>query len=114
MLHSVISCVTFAIKMAKKQQKISKTNSDTWTIRGISSETRAAVKIAARKKGKTQGEWLEATLAKSAREDASHDAVPSLRLEDTLSKLVETLQDQNKRLSDIEARKGFWSFFFRR
>jgi hypothetical protein len=105
-------CVTLILEMAKSQEKTSKTNS-TWTVRGVSPETRTAVKIAARKSGKTQGEWLEKTLAKASREDASHSNVPAPRLEDTLSELVKTLQDQNERLAAVESRRGFLAFFRR-
>lgn len=83
---------------------------DTWTVRGVSHETRAAVKIAARKAGKPMGEWLDDSLSRAAIEQASHAHVPAPRIEDALAKIVE-------RLEAIEGRpqpRGFWSRMFGR
>ncbi len=95
--------------MAKNSKKTSKTNS-TWTVRGVTLDTRSAVKVAARRSGKTLGEWLEETLSTSARKDSSHNNVPAPRIEDTLTELIKTMQAQNQRLDKIEQRKGFLNF----
>lgn len=100
--------------MAKNSGKNSKTNS-TWTVRGISPETRTAVRLAARKSGQTQGEWLEETLAKAARESASHSNVPAQQTEIILEKIMDRLEgleaDQKPSPSPTEARRGLFSLF---
>nr|CRY95553.1 hypothetical protein [uncultured prokaryote] len=96
-------------KKTKASGRVTK-SADTWTVRGVSPETRAAVKVAARKAGKPIGEWLESTLSKAAIEQASHAHVPAPRIEDALAKIVE-------RLEAIEGRKqpqGFWARLFGR
>jgi len=98
--------------MEAKKTKAKKrtTESDTWTVRGVSQSTRAAVRIAARKAGKPMGQWIEETLIHAAVDQSSHAHVPAPRIEDALAKIVE-------RLEAIEGRpqpRGFWSRMFGR
>ena len=65
---------------------------DTWSVRGVSQETRAAVKVAARNAGKPVGEWLEETLRRAATEQTDGLAEPDVRIEDALAKIVERLE----------------------
>lgn len=96
-------------KKSKASGRVTK-STDTWTVRGVSHETRTAVRVAARKVGRPIGEWLEDTLSRAAIEQASHTHVPAPRIEDALAKIVE-------RLEAIEGRpepRGFWARIFGR
>lgn len=98
--------------MESKKSKTKKrtTESDTWTVRGVSQSTRSAVRIASRKAGKPMGQWIEETLIHAAVDQSSHTRVPAPRIEDALAKIVE-------RLEAIEGQKqpqGFWARLFGR
>ena len=59
---------------------------DTWTIRGVSPETRTAVKKAARRAGQTIGEWMDETLREVATDGLQRN-LPAQRMEDQLNEI---------------------------
>lgn len=86
---------------------------DTWTVRGIEPETRATVKVAARRSGKTMGQWINDTLLRTATDEAVGRNEVAPRLEDTLAKLVESMERQNDRLAALEKRSWLEKIFNR-
>jgi len=84
-----------------------------WSVRGVSHETRTAAKKAAHRSGLTVGEWIERALQEAAQRDLQSESnqLPAIRLEETLSKIVENLEKQNARLDAVETRKSFFYFF---
>jgi len=82
-------CVTFLAVTAKDKARRSKTKkplTDTWTVRGVSPETREAVKKAARRSGMTMGAWLEENLRLAAT-DGLKQSLPAQRVEDQLASI---------------------------
>ena len=65
------------------RSKTRKTTTDPWTVRGVSPETREAVKKAARRSGVTMGAWLEENLRLAAT-DGLKQTLPAQRVEDQL------------------------------
>jgi hypothetical protein len=76
-------------------------SSHTWAIRGIDYETRIAATKAARRDGKTVGEWCNHVLRGAAIERLK-DKLPTQTIEDTLSKLVDVIGSQSARLEALE------------
>ena len=69
----------------KNKAKQSSTKIPSWQIKGVTYETREAVKIAARKSGMTMGEWVNETLHKSATETITgQSTLPAHRMEEQL------------------------------
>ncbi len=65
-----------------------------WQVKGVSHETRQAVKQAARRTGKTMGAWVNDTLHKAAVEDITgQSTLPAKRLEEQLSEISDKLDD---------------------
>lgn len=87
-----------------KRSKTKTGNNDTWTVRGVSHETRAAVKSAARKSGMTMGAWLEENLRLAAT-DGLKNSLPAQRVEDQLQTITAKLDDLNR---------PFWHRLFKR
>ena len=86
---------------------------ETWTVRGVDPETKAAVRVAARRAGKTMGQWINNTLLRAATDEAvERNQPPAPRLEETLAKLVKTMERQNRRLARLEQRKPFLARLF--
>ena len=77
---------------------------DTWTIRGVSPETRTAVKKAARRAGQTIGEWMDETLREVATNGLQRN-LPAQRLEDQLAEISGKLDAMQR---------PFWQQIFRR
>lgn len=70
----------------------SSTKIPSWQVKGVTFETREAVKIAARKSGMTIGEWVNETLHKSATETITgQSTLPAQRVEDQLASISEKL-----------------------
>jgi hypothetical protein len=76
-----------------------------WTLKGISQETREAVKIAARRAGKTMSVWVEETLRRAATETIKAPLLPGPTQEQLLAKVLELVEAQNKRLAALEERR---------
>lgn len=76
----------------------------TWTVRGVTPETRAAVKKAARKAGVPMGAWIDEHLRLAATDGLKH-ALPAQRVEDQLAEITAKLDDM---------RRPFWDRLFRR
>lgn len=67
-----------------------------WSVKGVSPETREAVKRAARKSGKTMGEWIDEALRLAAtdalKQEPQHPP-PMKRLEDQLAEITARLDE---------------------
>lgn len=72
---------------------------DSFTVRGMSSEARNAVKICARKAKKTQGKWLEDVILKAAKAEVSK-STDVARLED-VSDIIKEMSDRIKSLEGL-------------
>ena len=90
----------------KKRSDSSSTRIPSWQVKGVTFETREAVKSAARKSGMTIGEWVNKTLHDAAVRDLSGQAnLPAHRIEDQLDALT----------AKIDAmRRPFWARIFRK
>lgn len=90
----------------KNRTKPSSTRIPSWQIKGVTFETREAVKAAARKSGMTMGEWVNKTLHDAATSTLSGQAnLPAHRIEDQLDALT----------AKIDAmRRPFWVRIFRK
>ena len=88
----------------KNKVKQSSTKIPSWQVKGVTFETREAVKIAARKSGMTMGEWVNETLHKSATETITgQSTLPAHRVEDQLAAISDKLDAMQK---------PFWSRLF--
>ena len=89
----------------ENKSKTSTTKNTPWQVKGVSPETREAVKYAARKSGKSIGQWVNDTLHCVATEEltAVSSQLPAQRLEDQLDEI-------NKRLNDLQ--RPFWARLF--
>ena len=84
-----------------------------WTIRGVSQETRAAVRVAARKDGMTMGAWIDDVLIREAtnrNKALAGEVGPTM--ETVMAKLLEHMEktetraeEMSKRLESLETRK---------
>lgn len=76
------------------------TKNQAWQVKGVSAETREAVKAAARKKGKTIGEWTNETLHREAVADITgqKDLPATLELSQQLDALNAKLDDMRRPL----------------
>lgn len=73
-----------------------------WTLKGISPETREAVKVAARRSGRTISAWVEDTLRREATAAIKTPPVPGPTQDQLLSKVLELIEAQNARLTALE------------
>lgn len=84
----------------KKISKSSTTTIPAWQVKGVTFETREAVKAAARKSGMTMGEWVNDRLHAAAVSTISGKAnLPARRIEDQLETIMAQLDD---------LRRPFW------
>jgi len=90
----------------KNRTKNGTTKIPSWQVKGVTFETREAVKSAARKSGMTMGEWVNRTLHDAATSTLSGQAnLPAHRIEDQLDALT----------AKIDAmRRPFWARIFRK
>jgi len=79
------------------RSKTKSPQADTWTVRGVTPETREAVKKAARRSGMTMGAWLEENLRLAAT-DGLKRTLPAQRVEDQLSAISDKLDAMQKPL----------------
>lgn len=63
---------------------------DTWTVRGVTPETRAAAKKAARRAGMSLGAWVDETLRREAT-DGLKGNLPAQLVEDQLAQITAKL-----------------------
>ena len=76
----------------KNKSKTSSTKIPSWQVKGVTFETREAVKIAARKSGMTIGEWVNETLHKSATDVITgQSTLPAHRMEEQLASISDKL-----------------------
>ena len=88
----------------KKRPELSSTKIPSWQVKGVTFETREAVKTAARKSGMTMGEWVNETLHTAAVAAISGKSnLPAHRIEDQLDAITAQLD---------ELRRPFWRRFF--
>lgn len=84
----------------------SSTKIPSWQVKGVTYETREAVKIAARKSGMTIGEWVNETLHKSATETITgQSTLPAHRMEEQLASISDKLDAMQR---------PFWQRIFKR
>jgi localization factor PodJL len=77
-----------------------------WQIKGVNHETRAAVKAAARRSGKTMGTWVNDTLHKAATAELTGETtLPAHRLEEQLKAISGKIDAINR---------PFWGRLFKR
>lgn len=90
----------------KKTYKSSSTKIPSWQVKGVTFETREAVKAAAKKSGMTMGEWVNDRLHAAAVSTISGKAnLPAHRIEDQLEAITAQLDD---------LRRPFWQLIFRK
>jgi hypothetical protein len=77
-----------------------------WTVRGVAPETRAAAAVAARRSGKSVGEWVTRAIMEAITSQERTAKVPAPRIEDVLSKVVERLEALEK----SQRPRGFWDW----
>lgn len=85
--------------------------SDTWSIRGISPETRQAAKRAARKSGQTLGVWLDEQIRLAATQKLTEGDVVVSGWGDTMKEVLarlEALESDRK----INVPMSFWRRWF--
>ncbi len=75
---------------------------DTWTVRGVSPETRAAAKKAAHWAGKTLGEWVDDTLRRAATEKLT-EAPLAVQGSQDAGKVLEAVLGRLERLEALGA-----------
>ena len=80
-----------------------------WSIRGVPAEARNAAMDAAKREGMSLGEWLDRAIRHQVKATRKDEVAPTL--EETLAKLVTTMEAQNARLEAVEARRGLFGFF---
>ncbi len=90
--------------MAVQPEKPRKTPAppDTWTVRGVSPETRAAAKKAAQRAGKTLGEWVDDTLHRAATEKLTEAPLAMQGTQDA-GKVLEAVLGRLERLEALGA-----------
>jgi hypothetical protein len=69
----------------------------TWTLRGVTPETREAAKKAARRAGLPMGAWIDETLRLAAT-DTLKDNLPAKRVEEQLAAISDKLDAMQKPL----------------
>ena len=90
----------------KNKGNQSSTKIPSWQVKGVTYETREAVKIAARKSGMTIGEWVNETLHKSATETITgQSTLPAHRMEEQLASISNKLDAMQR---------PFWQRIFKR
>lgn len=90
----------------KKTYKSSSTKIPSWQVKGVTFETREAVKAAAKKSGMTMGEWVNDRLHAAAVSTISGKAnLLAHRIEDQLEAITAQLDD---------LRRPFWQLIFRK
>jgi localization factor PodJL len=83
----------------KNKAEQSSTKIPSWQVKGVTFETREAVKIAARKSGMTMGEWVNETLHKSATETITgQSTLPAHRVEEQLASISDKLDAMQRPL----------------
>ena len=76
----------------------------TWTVRGVTPETREATKKAARRAGMPMGAWIDETLRLAATDTLTgQSTLPAHRVEDQLAAISDKLDAMQK---------PFWSRLF--
>ncbi len=92
--------------MKTKGKSGSTTKIPSWQVKGVSFETREAVKAAARKSGKTMGAWVNDTLQNTATAELTgQNTLPAHRLEEQLEALSGKIDAINR---------PFWERLFKR
>lgn len=74
-----------------------------WTLKGITPETREAVRIAARKRGLTIAAWVEETCRTAATEQIKGaGTLPGPTQADMMARLLDLIEAQSARLDALE------------
>ena len=96
--------------MISKGTKGTTAKSQPWQVKGVTPETREAVKRAARKSGMAIGTWTNEVLHRAAVDDLTgRDTLPAHRVEDQLAEISAKLDQMHqpwwKRLFDQDEAK---------
>jgi len=99
-------CYNFDMSKENKAtgRKTKNPTSGTWTVRGVTPETREAAKKAARRAGKPMGAWIDETLRLAAT-DSLKDNLPAQRVEEQLASISDKLDAMQR---------PFWQRLFSR
>ena len=85
-----------------KRAKTSTTKNQAWQVKGVTPETREAIKQAARKSGMTIGQWVDETLHREAVAELTGKAPQNLPME-TLETQFQAINDKLDRID-----QPFW------
>lgn len=102
--------------MTGKKQKSGKTRnlSDSWTVRGVSPETRTAAKQAARRSGLTLGAWLDREIRLRATESLQEGQLaPSMGegTSETMNAILRRLESLEEAQKEKTPPPSFWRWF---
>ena len=86
--------------------KTSTTKNQAWQVKGVTPETREAIKQAARKSGMTIGQWVDETLHREAVAELTGKASQNLPME-TLETQFQAINDKLDRIDQPFWRKIF-------
>lgn len=83
-----------------KAKKLSHTKSaqsgtGPWSVRGVSFEARNAASLAAKRAGKTVGEWVEGVVVTAANTELRGPSVPAKQETDTLQAILQQLEKRD-------------------
>ena len=67
-------------------------------------ETRNAASLAARRAGKSVGEWLEGVVMTAAHAELKSPGVPTATTEDTLAAILAQLERRDQAMSELSAK----------
>ena len=103
--------------MTNKKQKTCKTRkqSDSWTVRGVTPETRTAAKQAARRSDQTLGAWLEQEIRRAATESLQEGRVVVSEGEgasEAMKAILERLEALETAQKEHVPPPSFWRRFF--
>lgn len=104
----------------KSSTKTAPLGSAPWSVRGVSPEARNAAALAARRAGRSVGEWVEGVVMAAAHAELKAASVPAATGEDTLKAILAQLEKRDEALGQLAAkveameRKGWLARLFSR
>ncbi len=72
-----------------------------WAVRGVSFEARNAASLAARRAGKTMGEWVESVVVTAANAELRGPSVPARTETDALQAILQQLEKRDAETAQI-------------
>lgn len=98
----------------KASTKSAPSGSAPWSIRGVSPEARNAASLAARRAGRSVGEWVEGVVMAAAHAEIKGASVPAPTNDDTLRAILSQVEALGAKVEAMEQRKGFLARLFGR